>query len=227
MSKRMPLVCGLLLCACLCPLPASADSIRVSFDVTITFTQGDMKQIFGTPVAVGDVLRGSFTFDPAVPDGNSLNDFGAYSARGETMRIDWGSGLTMPMENYFVYDNAFCGPTGPCDAFQGSASTLTFPGFEFMSALVDFRAPGANRSGDGLPQSVSEIATIYNSNQFLFDAILPNQDIPEFTHRLAGSIRVSNDAQPVPEPGTLLLIGSGIAGMMWRRRTRPRGYGRG
>ena len=222
MSKRLPLLGTLVLVACLSPAAAFADSIRVSFDVTVTFTQGTLQDIFGVPVIAGDVIRGSFTMDPAAPDQNTLADFGAYSGAGQHLRLDAGPGLTLPIESYFVYDNSSC-LGGQCDAFQASAVTTTCPGFEFISALLDFRTPGANRDGDRLPRDAAELAALFMSAQLVFDAILPNQDVPEFTHRFAGVVHVrSAEPTPVPELGTLALVGSGVAAICARRARRVR-----
>ena len=222
MSTRMPLLGTMVLVACLSSTAVFADPIRVSFDVTVTFTQGTLQDIFGVPVTAGDVIRGSFTMDPAAPDQSTLADFGAYSGVGQHLRLDAGTGVTLPVERYFVYDNFSC-LGGFCDAFQVSASTTMFSGFEFIGALLDFRTPGANRDGDGLPRDAAELAALFTSAQLVFDAMLPNQDVAEFTHRFAGVVQVRTaEPTPVPEFGTLVLVGSGLAAICARRARRAR-----
>jgi PEP-CTERM motif len=219
MRKKLLFLGAVLVLLCVPPPNASADPITVNFDVTVRFARGALEDIFGVPIAAGDVIRGSFVYDPSTPDGNVTPDFGFYRGAGEALRLDTGTGLTLPIESYQVFDNANCFPD-VCDAFLGVANTLTFPGFEFIQAVADFRTAAGNHDGDGLPQSLEELATVWAPGTFILDARALNAPPDDLTHRFSGTLRLRETPEPVPEPGTLMLIATGAAGLIARRR-RP------
>jgi hypothetical protein len=99
---------------------------------------------------------------------------------------------------------------------QTGALSYGFPGFAVVGAVVFLSAPPGSRQGDRLPQSPAELAA-YTMGKFVFDAQLVNR--PGVTQEMSGPLRVRDvSTDPVPEPGTLLLVATGVAGIASRRR---------
>ena len=217
MRKKLALLGALFFSCCVCPRTVSAESFVLKFDVTVTFTLGPLQEIFGTPISVGDTMHGSMTYDPSLPDLNTIPGFGIFDGTGQRIRVDHGTGLTLPIETYQSFDNARCA-SGICDGFLGLAIG-TFPGFDFVQAVLSLET-SPSREGDSLP-SIAELAAAYQTGGFRLDAFLPNPPSDDLTHALGGTVRLV-DVHPVPEPGTLTLIGIGASGFVVRRLNRRR-----
>jgi hypothetical protein len=216
MRTKLPLLTAVLVLLCVSSRSASADTIRVNFDVAVGITEGAIQDIFGVPVHTGDVLRGSFTINSLAVDTNPRPDFGRYRGTGQSLQIDLGTGLSLPIQNWTVFDFTSC----CADMLQTGAISRVFPGFDLVGALVFLFAPPESRQGDRLPQSAAELAA-YTSGQFVLEARLASR--PSVTHEIRGTLRVRDvSSQPIPEPGTLLLIGTGAAGLIASRRRRAR-----
>lgn len=218
MRNKLPFLGAVLVLLFICSRSASADPIIVNFDLTVGFAQGQLEDIFGVPIDVGDLLHGSFSYDPAATDRNPFPNFGSYDGSGQTLQVESGTGLTLPIESLFVFDNALCDddPNG-CDTFAAAANTQGFPGFSVIQIQAGLSAPGNKRQGDTLPQSLDEIASVYGPGLFTLQALANGSD--DFSHLLDGTLRLRQTSEPVPEPSTLLLIGTS-AGLILRSRIR-------
>jgi hypothetical protein len=213
MRRMLPFVGAVLALLLVGSRSASADPIIVNFDVTVGFAQGQFEDIFGVPIAVGDLLHGSFSYDPAATDQSPFPNRGLYDGSGQTLHVDTGTGLALPVDTFSVFDNALCADPNGCDAFAALATTQTFPGFAVIQVLAGLSAPGNQRQGDTLPQSLDEIASIYNDGLFTLQGLANGSD--DFSHVLTGTLRLPQTSEPVPEPSTLLLIGP-TAGLILR-----------
>jgi PEP-CTERM motif len=226
MRKRLAcLSVGLLFVLGVSPQEVAADPITVNFDGTVTISGGPLEEIFGVPIGVGDSFSGFFSYDPNTPDGNRLPDFGFYQGTGQSLGVDLGTGLTVPIETFQTFDNGLCFEFQDCDAFVVVAHPM-IPGFEFFQVLASFKAPAASRQGDALPRDLAEFTALYTTGEFRLGAFRSSGGFdPPFTHTLVGTLSLQPEAV-VPEPGTLLLVGTGAFGVLGRALRQRRTSGK-
>ena len=217
--KRLGLAFGVV-AALAAPGSASADTVSLDFALTVRDTLGELSDIFNAPVAVGDVVRGRLVYNSSAVDRDPDPDFGSYRSAG-TLSLAIGTGLSLPLEQVFAFDNNFSPIPNMDDGFGAFASTESFPGFLSLTAELNF--VGGGRTGDALPRSPAEILATFMSGGLRLSGLKDGLDPPfdRGTHELLGTVRALPDAQPVPEPGTLLLCASGVA-ILLRRRARAR-----
>jgi PEP-CTERM motif len=216
MRKRLAcLSVGLLFVLGVSPQEVAADPITVNFDGTVTISGGPLEEVFEVPIGVGDSFSGFFSYDPSTPDGNQLPEFGIYQGTGHALRVDLGTGLTVPIETFQLFDNATCRALQDCDVFVVVAHPV-IPGFEFFEVIANFQAPAASRQGDALPRDLAEFTALYTTGEFRLQAFRSSDSSdPPFTHTLVGTLSPQPEAV-VPEPGTLLLVGTGAFGILGR-----------
>ncbi|HEX2338942.1 MAG TPA: PEP-CTERM sorting domain-containing protein [Vicinamibacterales bacterium] len=226
MRKRLAcLSVGLLFLLGVCSQDVAADPIIVNFDVNVTSALGSFEEIFGVAIGVGDLLSGHFTYDPSAPDSNPLPNLGIYPASGQTLHVEWGTGLTVPISAFRVRDNMTCAAPsfGVCDEF-GAATSVIPPGFELFQVSANFQAPAASRQGDALPRDFAEISAIYPTGNFRLQAFREPGPTPG-VFSLFGTLSPQPEAV-VPEPGTLLLVGTGAFGVLGRALRQRRTSGK-
>jgi hypothetical protein len=202
---------------------AAAEPVRINLELDVRHTFGDLSELFGAPISVGDVFRMSLVYDTAATDVSPSPVEGHYRSAGS---LELGAApLVLAAGDIYVFDELFSPIPGFDDGLTALSSVETFPGFHTLQADLSFR--GTGRVGDALPQSAAEFLAAFGAGGgFRFDG-WKNGVNPPFdsgSHQLIGTVRVVADVpQPVPEPGTLLLVATGGLAFLKRRRPRARG----
>jgi hypothetical protein len=182
------------------PSSASAEPVRVSINFTVVGSPADPD--FGSSTATG-----SFTFVTAQEAGTDVmrpEGFGL-----ETMAFSW-AGVEWDATNADIYRIGREQPDGRIFAFsvggKPSGLDLSFasPDFRLLFCVANVQGPDTNCSS-----TVFEYSTARSSTLGIFTGFIPNLSIS----------REPIEA-PVPEPMTLLLVGSGLGAIAARRRFR-------
>ncbi|HEX6974625.1 MAG TPA: PEP-CTERM sorting domain-containing protein, partial [Vicinamibacterales bacterium] len=162
-------------------------------------------------------ISGSLVYDPSAPAlPPEQPGFTQYRPAG-ALTLGLGSGLVLPLEGMIVTESYFVNGFLQ-QAFVGAfGATDNYPGFDFIRSELEFR--GGDRKGTALPTSASDFLTRYPDGFIRFTAWQTGVNPPfdSGTQEFFGTIQPT----PVPEPGTLLLAGAGLA-MLARRRRRLR-----
>jgi hypothetical protein len=208
----------LILGLALLPATAKADTVTLDFALTVRDTLGDLRDLFSAPVAVGDVVRGRLVYDADAADRDPDPDFGSYRTAG-SLSLAIGTGLSLPLEQVFAFDKNFSPIPNMDDGFGAFVST-TLPGFH--TVIADLNFVGGGRTGDALPQSAADVLATFVAGGLRFMAWKEGGDPPfdRGTHEVLGIVRLLPEAEPVPEPGTLLLCASGLALLASRARAK-------
>lgn len=208
-----------------CPLidEARAEPVRIDFEIDVRHTFGPVQELFGAPIAIGDVVAASLTYDTSIPDSAPSPLEGNYKFAGSLV-FETATPLSIPVEDLWVFDETFDPRPGFDDVFTAIAVDLGVPGFDSLMAELSFR--GGGRTGDALPASAAEVLAAFREGGIRFGAFETGGDPPfdTGTHELAGTVRLVADVpEPIPEPGTLLLCAGGAVALWRRHRSLRRG----
>jgi hypothetical protein len=170
--------------------------------------------------AVGDAFAGSFTFESTTVDGNATASTGSYAP---------GPAFSIAINSY-VFSNSTIGGSGSVqvkndigtDQFSANAETDSSPIAGFLSQVFALQLQDSGSTAfasDALPLNGLNLGAFdFSSFELVFQ-----QNTPPFN---TGSIRGGLDylsltdpsaPAPVPEPASILLVGSGVLALARRR----------
>ena len=210
------LVFGLALCH-------RTDAAPITYQYRVHLTQVSANTE-GYPVVPGDTLTGTFIVD----DATDIDPFpfSAFYIPGGGGTADFGNGLVFNFTDGYLGldDGGLIGGDRVLGAADGSSPHPTFfhGGFLFtLEQQIDFNFNAVGGLiGDGLP-TVFPLADFDFINFYSFDALTVG-GVKRFA--VSGPLtelrRVRE--QSVPEPGALLLLVSGVAGLFAKARTHRR-----
>jgi len=111
--------------------------------------------------------------------------------------------------------------TYPNDYFAAASEFESVPGFSQSFAATEFLGPPGIRTNDHLATTASEFRRSYFSGgSFQFSANKNGVEPPwdDTTHAVFGTLSLASQPAAVPEPATLLLLGTGAIGLAARIR---------
>lgn len=202
----------------------------------------DPAGLLSLPAAAGDSFVLDYTFEPGVVDSLSSPTVGQYFGVLSSVTLAVGSSsVTRAIDPHpgpnsiVVYDDAAVVPNLPSGpnlfydqylVYGASDAGIATGRRTYLTAEVSFSGtavPVWPFAGDGLP-SVPPPSGPYSSNSFLWEEInVADGRLTAPFASINGIITGISDPQAtveVPEPGTLTLLGLGLAGIGLARRKR-------
>jgi hypothetical protein len=206
-------------------IPGDAEAAPVTFAFTgaVTQTMFDPNDPSGGEITFGTNFSGSYTFESTASDQISTPGSGSYASPAAApygFAVNFGPGhdfITSDALTIGVFDNA-----GGMDGYSVLAcfGDFTCPNITLELFLGDF--DGSALAGDALPLDsltfdAFEVAT------FALRGLIDGNQVEILGNLASLSCTdgcVPQQPQPIPEPGTLLLLSPALAAIGLRRRAR-------
>jgi len=198
---------------------AFADAVTIMFGLTLTSTHGSLQDLFGVPLSPGDMLHGTFVYDPATARPASDPLYGGYGPVG-SITVGAASSVQLPLQGIVVIDDRWDAHPDGFDYFGTFGQSTSSPGYALLESVLEFNAPTTGLRGSRLAQTAAEFQAAYTAGLFHFSGFAGESAGEDATHEFFGRVAVTPSAAATPEPGTLLLLATGAVAMAARRRRR-------
>ncbi len=196
-------------------VPAPAGAVPITF--AFTGTLYDVPAVLVSEFGIGDPVNGFFTFESTTPP-SPFPDGNAYDAAITSLAGTAGSYAFAGMAPTGIYVQEAIG----FDAYDARSNNMTgsligsYVPFSVVLAMFD--TSGTMLSGTALPFT-PPVLPPYAIIEFTFKS---SSDFPPTAQAYAhlDSLTLQEQDPVVPEPGTLFLVGGGIAAAFFCRRKR-------